>query len=189
MSSTVLENVVNGVSLASLGEAVTAIQQNPRAGDYAFTTETEWKNGAVSNTRIFRWVKEPGQEKAAQLPSHEILIDEPQGLLGSDSAANPVETILAGLAGCLAIGISYNAAARGINIESLKIRSEGFLNLQGFLGLDASVRPGYDRIGLKVSLKTDADESAVASLLQHVKATSPVLDIISNPVPVTFELS
>jgi uncharacterized OsmC-like protein len=50
--------------------------------------------------------------------------DEPISYLGSNIVPNPVETILAALGSCLAIGFAYNAAARGINLESLDISLE-----------------------------------------------------------------
>jgi len=92
--------------------------------------------------------------------------DEPVAYLGSDKVPNPVETILAALGSCLAIGFAYNAAARGINLDALDILLEGDLDLRGFLGISDKVRPGY----------------------QNIKITSPVLDIIRNAEPVTIVL-
>lgn len=188
MNYTTSTSEVNGVNLEQLGQAVQSIQENPRAGDYRFYTETRWVNGAVSLSEVIRWKKESEGSPAQKFVAHEIYTDEPAGLLGTDTAANPVETVLAGLAGCLVIGLSYNAAARGIKIEELKIRLEGSLNLQGFLGLDSSVRPGYDLIRLVFDIRSQADPQEIRQLIDHVQKTSPVLDIITQPVPLHTSL-
>ncbi len=188
MSVTISENIINGVNLNNLGRTVQAIQEKPEKAKYRFNAETIWIDGAVSRTEIKRWKQAGTEGKTEAYTAHEIWIDEPSGLLGTDTSPNPVETILAGLSGCLAIGISYNAAARGLELQELKIALEGRLDLQGFLGLDREVRPGYDHIQLRISIKSPADQEKIADLVEYVKATSPVLDIIARPVPVGIDL-
>jgi hypothetical protein len=46
--------------------------------------------------------------------------DEPDVLLGSDQAANPVEYVLHALAGCLTTSLVYHAAARGIAVQAVE---------------------------------------------------------------------
>ncbi|MCX7161137.1 MAG: OsmC family protein, partial [Proteobacteria bacterium] len=115
--------------------------------------------------------------------------DEPAALLGQDTAPNAVETVLAALASCLAVGLAYNAAAQGITIEDLEFALEGDLDLQGFLGLSDAVRPGFQNIRITYRVKSDATREKLEELCAYVQRTSPVLDIIRNPVPVTVELA
>ena len=58
----------------------------------------------------------------------------------------PVEMILAGLASCLTAGIGNIAAARGVELTSVRSTVEGEVDLQGILGLDNSVRRGFQKI-------------------------------------------
>jgi len=44
----------------------------------------------------------------------------------------------------------YHAAAHGIKIEQVESSLHGDLDLRGFLGLDRTIRNGYQRIGLKL---------------------------------------
>jgi uncharacterized OsmC-like protein len=67
-----------------------------------------------------------------------------------------VEAVLHALASCLAVGFIYNAAAQGINVESLSFDLEGDLDLRAFLGLSDQVRPGYENIRLTYRVKSDA---------------------------------
>jgi hypothetical protein len=82
----------------------------------------------------------------------------------------------------------YNAAARGITIETLRFDAEGELDLHAFLGLSETVRPGFERITFTATVKADAPRSKLEELCEYVQRTSPVLDIIRNPVPVSIRL-
>jgi hypothetical protein len=48
--------------------------------------------------------------------------------------------------------------------------------------------PGYDDIRVNYRVKTDAPRDDVLELCEYVQNTSPVLDIIRNPVPVSVDL-
>ena len=66
-------------------------------------------------------------------------------LAGGDGHANPVEYALAALASCQAITYRFWAAKLGIELDGLEVAAEGDLDLHGFFGLDAGVRPGLHR--------------------------------------------
>jgi uncharacterized OsmC-like protein len=101
---------------------------------------------------------------------------------------NAVETVLSALASCLTVGIVYNAAARNINVESLSFTLEGDIDLHAFLGLSDRVRPGYQNIRLDCRIKSDAPREKLEELWAYVQRTSPVLDIVRNPVPVSLTM-
>jgi hypothetical protein len=85
--------------------------------------------------------------------------------------------------------VAYNAAAQGIRVESLEFDLEGDLDLHGFLGLSDSVRPGYEGVKVTCRAKTDAPREQIEALCAYVQKTSPVLDILRNPVPVSLSLA
>ena len=90
--------------------------------------------------------------------------DEPPVLLGENRAPNTVEYVLHALAACLAGTIVYHAAARGIALDGVETTIEGDLDLQGFLGLDSSVRPGYEQIRVTIQATGDFDDDQFAEL-------------------------
>lgn len=110
-------------------------------------------------------------------------------LLGGNAGPNAVEAILHALASCLAVGFVYNAAAQGITVESLNFDLEGDLDLQAFLGLSEDVRPGFENIRLTYRVKSDAPREKIEALCDYVQRTSPVLDMLRNPVPVSVALA
>ena len=69
-------------------------------------------------------------------------------ICSSKIKSNPVEYALAALNGCLTTSLIYHAAAQGIKIEEVESILSGDLDLHGFLGMDESVRNGYERINV-----------------------------------------
>ena len=129
-----------------------------------------------------------GFHSRASLRHHSIDVDEPKELGGTDQGANPVELILAALGTCQEITYKAYATVLGIPIESVSVELEGDLDLQGFLALNDDVRPGFQQIRGKVRIKSEADDATLEKLREAVNAHCPVLDIISNPVPIELDL-
>lgn len=92
------------------------------------------------------------------------------------------------MAGCLTTSLVYHAAAKGIKVDEIESTLEGDLDLHGFLGLDESIRNGYDSIQVKFKIKSDAPDEKLEELVQLAKNRSPVCDIISHPTPVNVSL-
>jgi uncharacterized OsmC-like protein len=180
-------NTLNGVNLDQLVATVEAIRGTPELARFRFRASTDWVEGGRSRTRI-QGFHGAGAEDTSRGAPFVVEGDEPPVLLGTNQAPNAVELVLAGLASCLAVGVAYNAAAQGIRIDSLAFDLEGSLDLRAFLGLADDVRPGYDGIRLTCRMTSDAPRERLESLWTHVQRTSPVLDIVRNPVPVHLAL-
>ena len=61
-------------------------------------------------------------------------------------------------------------------------------DLAAALGLDDRQRPGFERIDVRYRVDTDAPREQVEELCAYVQRTSPVLDVLTKPVPVTVAL-
>ncbi len=177
---------LNGVNVGQLVETIGAIQANPELARFQFRSSTSWEGGARSRTRVQGFYG-AGQEHTRER-ALELVGDEPLVLLGADGGPNAVEVVLHALASCLTVGFIYNAAAEGIRVESLEFEVEGDVDLQGFLGLSAKVRPGYNDIRLRYRVRSDAPRDKLEEICDYVQRTSPVLDILRNPVPVSVDL-
>lgn len=178
---------LNGVNVDQLIATVNAIQQNPALARFQFRARNEWIDGGHSHTSIQRFYG-AGQEDTSRSRPFILEGDEPPVLLGNNAGPNAVEAVLHALASCLAAGFVYNASAQGINVESLSFDLEGDLDLRAFLGLSKEVRPGYESIRLSYRVKSDAPREKIEELCDYVQKTSPVLDMLRNPVPVTVTL-
>jgi uncharacterized OsmC-like protein len=185
--TTQTSTLINGVNVDQLVTTVNAIQQNPGLARFQFRAHNEWIGGGHSRTTIQGFYG-AGQEDTSRSRPLILEGDEPPVLLGGNAGPNAVEAVLHALASCLAVGFIYNAAAQGIHVESLSFDLEGELDLRAFLGLSEAVRPGYDSIRLTYRVKSNAPREKLVELCSYVQKTSPVLDIIRNPVPVTVSL-
>jgi uncharacterized OsmC-like protein len=179
---------INGVNVDQLMATVNAIKQNPELARFQFRANNEWIGGGHTRTSIQGFYG-ARQEDTSRSRPFILEGDEPPVLLGENAGPNAVEAILHALASCLAVGFIYNAAAQGINVESLDFDLEGDLDLHAFLGLSEEMRPGYENIRLAYRVKSDAPREKIVELCDYVKKTSPVFDIIANPVPISISLA
>ncbi len=179
---------LNGVDVTRLVETVHAVTAQPELGAFTFQAMTDWKTGGQSSTTIMGFDVGGAPDTTRHTP-FVVNSDEPPALLGQNAAPNAVELLLAALTSCLTVGVVYNAAAKGITISRLSLKIEGTGNLQGFLGLSETVRPGFEAIHVHITLDSDGSPEALQALKAHVEKTSPVLDSLLHPVPVTIDLS
>ena len=179
--------IVNGVDLDRLSGTIDAVTADPALARFQFRARNHWIDGGYSRTTIKDFYG-AGQEDATRTQPFTVDSDEPPVLLGQNRAPNTGEYVLHALAACVSGTIVYHAAARGIELDGLETTIEGDLDLHGFLGLDSSVRPGYEQIRVTITATGDFDDNKFAELASLVRY-SPVRDIVSNPVPVAIDVT
>lgn len=174
----------NGIDTDALKQVMEDVKRDPALGIAGFCVTTEWKGRTRTETRVDGWSL-GGQA----LPKNfTIAIDEPPELLGENTAANPQEFLMAAVNACMAATYVAAASMQGIELESLEIETKGELDLRGFLGLDAKVKPGYDEIGYTVRVKGDGTEEQFAKIHEWVKKTSPNYFNMANAIRLNSEL-
>lgn len=183
----VTQMALNGVNVEQLVKTVNAIKADPGLARFKFRATSDWIEGGRSKTKIQGFYG-AGQEDTSRTEPFYLDGDEPPVLLGTNTAPNAVEAVLHALASCLAVGFIYNAAAQGIKVDSLQFKLDGDLDLHGFLGLSGRIRPGFQNIRLSYRVQANAPRDKIIELCNYVQKTSPVLDIIRNPVSVTVML-
>lgn len=126
---------------------------------------------------------------AVKARSFTMYVDEPPQLGGQDKGANPVEYVLAALAGCLNVVAHLVAKEMGITLHELSIEIQGILNPARFQGKSYQERAGYKQIEVLINVKADADEKTLAKWLKVVEERCPVSDNLANPTPlkITFK--
>lgn len=182
-----MANTVNGVNVDQLVQTVNLIKAKPDTAKFTFRVKSRWVSGGHSKTTIGGFYG-AGQEDSSRKQPFILEGDEPPVLLGENHGPNAVEAVLHALASCLAVGFAYNAAAKGIKVESLEFDVAGDLDLHGFLGMSESTRPGYQNIKVDYRVKANAPREKLEELCEYVQKTSPVLDILKNPVSVSVNL-
>lgn len=180
-------NTVNGVDIDRLSATIDAVVADPTIARFQFRAGTHWIDGGHSRTTIQDFYG-AGQEDGTRTEPFVVDTDEPPVLLGQNLAPNAGEYLLHALAACLTGTIVYHAAARGIALEGIECAIHGDLDVQGFLGLDPSVRPGFGQIRATITAKGDLDDGQLAELADLTRY-SPVRDVVANPIPVEIHLA
>jgi uncharacterized OsmC-like protein len=183
--ATTERRAVNGGDVAALETAVETISGDSDVGMFTFRAETEWEDALKSVTTIDEF-----DQAGETVHTREFTLrgDEPEQILGERTGPNAVELLLGALGSCLSVGYAANAAHMGIELDDLRFEMEGDVDLRGFLGISEDVRPGYESITCTVYVDADASEAELAELREHVEATSPLMDVITNEVPVETHL-
>ena len=169
---------VNGLDLAALGEVVEGIEGDPKQAIVGFEVTTRWAGQTRSETTV-----EAFTMAGERIPrSHKIVADEPCELLGADSAPNPQELLMAAFNACITVGYVAGASLKGIDLESVEIRTKGELDLRGFLGLSDDVPPGYEAIDYEVRIKGNGSPEQFEEIHQTVMKTSPNYFNLNRPI-------
>ncbi len=179
------ENLVNGVDVNALGAIISSFQTDPESAEFEFRSSTDWQTGAVVNSK-FTGHKRKGVNSARVKP-HQLGGDEPQALLGTGEHVGPAGHLLHAMSHCLTVTTAYHGAARNVKLDSLRVEAEGNLDLQGFLGLNDKVKPGFKQIHLKTYIDSPNSSEDVLELFRYAQGRSPICSTVRQPVNVTWE--
>jgi uncharacterized OsmC-like protein len=180
-------SIVNGVDLDRLSATIEHVSAEPALARFQFRAGNHWVDGGYSRSTI-QGFHGAGQEDTTRTEPFTVDTDEPPVLLGENRAPNTVEYVLHALAACLAGTIVYHAAARGITLDGVETVISGNVDVRGFLGLDSTVRPGFQDIHVSLNVTGDFDDEQLAELASLTRY-SPVRDIVTNPVPVAIDVA
>jgi uncharacterized OsmC-like protein len=175
---------LNGIDLEALASVTQEIGQDPGKAKIGFRVRSAWQGRTRSRAEVTSYTI--GGERVARRFS--IDVDEPFELLGENTAPNPQEMLMTALNACVMVGYVVGASVRGIKLSRLEIEAEGELDLRGFLGLDANVRPGYDKLRYTVRIKGDGTREQLNELHETVIKTSPNVFNVGQPVPIEARL-
>lgn len=176
----------NGVDVPTLFATLDAVKETPEIAKFKFRATNKWQSGTHSMSTIngyYGAMQEHTRPNAFMYGG-----DHPPVLVGGDNAPTPVEFLLHALAACLTAGIGNIASARGIDLEEVESTVEGNIDLMGLLGLDGSVRNGYQGIRVSFRIKGNASEEELKKVVMRSKDRSAVYDVLTNGTPVDIQV-
>jgi uncharacterized OsmC-like protein len=176
-------NKISGVNVEALKDTIGAIANDPELGKSRFHIYNKQLYGTHNRGTAMDFYA--AKQTFAHKQMYTLEADEPAAIGGRDEAPNPVEHLLNALAACLGNSLISHAAARGIQVEELECDVQGEIDLNGFLGLSADVRKGFQNISVNFKVKTA--ESSTEKLLELAKF-SPVLDTVTNGTNVDVKI-
>lgn len=177
----------HGVNTPALLATINVVKETPALAKFQFRAINRWLSGTYSVSSIDTFSGAGGEHKHHS--DFRYGADHPAVLVGEDRGPTPVEFLLHGLASCITAGVANIAAARGVTLTSVESRVEGDIDLQGILGLSDSVRNGYERIRVNVSITGDAPPEKLCQIVEQSRARSAVFDVLTNGVPVEVSVN
>ena len=178
--------LINGLDVTAARNTIAAIQADKSLARFQFRARNTWISGGENRSTI-RDFYGVGREDDSRTMTFEFTNGEPPVLLGDNEGANPVEFLLHALAGCVRTTFVLHAMARGIHIRDLSTELAGDIDLQGLLGIDESVPPGYEQIRIRMHVEADCSEKDLEDLMTYAQQHSPVCNTVCRPVPVVIE--
>jgi uncharacterized OsmC-like protein len=155
---------------------------NIEAAQFQWRARCQWVNGTHSRSTVTDFSGLGEQHSHRQ--SYTIEADHPEVFASEDNGLTPPEIVLAALASCLTAGVATVATNRGVQLRSVTATVQGDMDLQGILGIDADVRNGFDRIGVRFDIDADASRADIEAIVAQSQKRSAVFDIVTNPTTV-----
>ncbi len=117
---------------------------------------------------------------------HQVNIDEPERLGGTDKGMNPLELLLSSLGACQTIVAQMSAKKFGIQYDHISVDLEGDIDTDGFLGL-SDIRPGFLEVRYKVNIQSSESPEKIEEFITYVENHCPALDSLINGVKVVSQ--
>ena len=188
MSTSTEKKPLNGVDTPTLFATLDAVRGQHDIAKFQFRASNEWESGTHSRSRFSGFYGAGQEMEHKQVTTVES--DHPAVLVGADNAPTPVEYLLHGIAACLTAGVANIAAARGVELHSVRSTVEGDIDLLGILGLsDDTVRNGYQEIRVSFEIEGDADDETLRGLVERSRRRSAVYDVLTNGTSVVIDVA
>lgn len=183
MSPTTTEpapTIRNGVPVDKLFATIGKLRENSALAAFTFTAKNSWVEGTASRSTIHEWSGAGGDHVHVQ----EFAFTSDHPTLGNGHGPTPQEYVLHALASCVVAGIATGAAARKITLDRVDAVATGTIDVRGVLGIDESIRKGFDSIELVIDVAADADADQIDALIEGGRQYSAVFDMLTNATPV-----
>ena len=115
-------------------------------------------------------------------------VDQPKQAGGIDKGANPQEILMSAFAACLSKTFIALAADEGLSLNGLNVRTTGYVDMRGMLGIDPSVPSKLQAIKADFRIDSELPASAFDDLITRAIETSPVARLLIEPQQVKLNL-
>jgi uncharacterized OsmC-like protein len=187
VTDTPVAPVDNGVDLQALLDARVALADDPTLARFVWKASCRWENGTHSSTTIEKFDGLGGEQRHRTEFGYDV--DHPECFAAEDHGPTPVEFVLVGLAGCLTAGIASVAQMRNIQLRSVTATVAADMDLTGVLGMDPTVRNGFEAVAVHFQVDADATPDDINALVAQAQKRSAVFDILTNPTTVVVDVN
>jgi len=125
---------------------------------------------------------------SVEADGHSLVADQPEIAGGNDKGLPPSLYLEAALASCLAIGYRQRFAATGLSVSAIEVKVTATIDVCGQYGLDDAKLGFAGPVTYAVRVESAASDDAVREVLDWVDASSPLANILRQPVELRREL-
>jgi uncharacterized OsmC-like protein len=182
-------NTTSGVNVQVLGTVVEAIKQRPEMAKATFQVQTQWQKGdgfkITSNTQSFRM----GEQTVGTRKAFTIVSDFPREVGGNGIGPTVCELCMASIGSCISQTIVAYATRMGIELDGIRIETEGDMDFRGMTGVSDQVRPGAQEFRLSFHLESrTASKEQLERLFELGKKFSPAMDTLTHGTAIKMAL-
>jgi len=134
-------------------------------------------------------VSETPARLAIRCGKHELYVDKPEVMGGSDMGTTPLHYTLAALGGCLHTVGQMVAKEMAFELDSFEVTVTGSINPAKLQGQESEDRAGFKKIEVAVKVDSSADPDTLAKWLAAVEARCPVSENLQNPTEVKVTMA
>ncbi|MCF1428562.1 MAG: OsmC family protein [Shewanella sp.] len=118
-----------------------------------------------------------GWKVTAQVRDHLLVIDQPTA---TNEGANPLETFLFSLAGCISTLAKMVAREQKITLRGIEIKVRGVMNPAGLMGQPSEDPVGFKQIDIEADIDADLSAEDKLAFFDLVCHRCPVHDNLLN---------
>jgi uncharacterized OsmC-like protein len=171
----------SGVNSQILGNVIEGIKNQPEMAKVTFQVQTQWQSGdgfkITSTGKDFQI----GSQTTKRREAFTVVSDYPDEMGGMSKGPTVCEMCMASIASCISQTIVAYATMMGIKLDSIRIETEGDVDIRGFTGVSEKVRPGAQEFRINVHLDSKtASKEQLEKLYELGKKFSPAVDTLTH---------
>jgi uncharacterized OsmC-like protein len=180
-SSSTNDSSSSGVNAQVLGTVIETIKNKPEMAKVTFQVQTQWQNGdgfkITSTGKNFQI----GGQTVERREAYTLASDYPDEMGGMSKGPTVCEMCMASIASCISQTIVAYATMMGVQLDSIRIQTEGDVDIRGFTNVSEKVRPGAQEFRMNIHLDSKtASKDQLEKLYELGKKFSPAMDTLTH---------
>jgi uncharacterized OsmC-like protein len=171
----------SGVNAQVLHAFVESIKNQPEMAKVTFEVQTQWQNGDGFKIRSTGKNFQIGGQTVERQEAFTLGSDFPDVLGGMSRGPTVCEMCMASIGSCISQTIVAYATMMGVQLDSIRIETEGDVDIRGFTGVSEKVRPGAQEFRMNIHLDSKtASKEQLETLYELGKKFSPAIDTLTQ---------
>ena len=180
-SSNTNGSTISGVNAQVLGTVIETIKNKPEMAKVTFQVQTQWQNGdgfkITSTGKNFQI----GGQTVERREAYTLASDYPDEMGGMSKGPTVCEMCMASIGSCISQTIVAYATMIGVQLDSIRIQTEGDVDIRGFTGVSEDVRPGAQEFRMDIHLESKtASKEQLEKLYELGNRFSPAIDTMTH---------